>query len=105
VTGGKGGKGEGTMKNKRHDMPKPKRPSRQILMLSAWSFTLVISSFLFMFVGRWIDERCNTQPAFMLGLFILAIGLCVGRIYTDYLKAREDLDKRRIRYPSQYIVK
>ena len=51
-----------------------------IILMSAWSFTLVISSFLFLFVGRWIDVRFNTEPAFMLGLFVLAIR-CALREY------------------------
>jgi hypothetical protein len=33
----------------------------QIILLSAWSFTLVISSFLFLFAGRWIDVKFNTE--------------------------------------------
>jgi F0F1-type ATP synthase assembly protein I len=65
-----------------------------IILMSAWSFTLVISSFLFMFVGRWIDMRFNTEPAFMLGLFVLAISLCIGRIYMDFTKTREQIDSR-----------
>ena len=68
-----------------------------IILLSAWSFTLVISSFLFLFVGRWIDVRFNTEPTFMLGLFVLGIGLCIARMYTDYTKARDELNDRRYR--------
>jgi len=73
----------------------------QIVLLSAWSFTLVISSFLFLFAGRWIDVKFNTEPTFMLGLFVLGIGLCVARMYTDYTKARDELNNnRRMRYQS-----
>ena len=72
----------------------------QIILLSAWSFTLVISSFLFMFAGRWIDVKFNTEPTFMLGLFMLGIGLCIGRMYTDYTKAKDELNNRRVRYQS-----
>ncbi len=68
-----------------------------IILLSAWSFTLVISSFLFLFVGRWIDVRFNTEPTFMLGLFVLGIGLCIARMYTDYTKARDELNNQRYR--------
>ncbi|MCX5834985.1 MAG: AtpZ/AtpI family protein [Deltaproteobacteria bacterium] len=53
------------------------------LVLSAWSFAMVISSFVFMYVGYLIDELLNTSPNFMLGLFVLAIFLCVGRLYRD----------------------
>ncbi len=69
----------------------------RIILLSAWSFTLVISSFLFLFVGRWIDVKFNTEPTFMLGLFVLGIGLCIARMYTDYTKARDELNDRRYR--------
>lgn len=73
----------------------------QIIMLSAWGFTLVISSFLFLFAGRWIDMKFNTEPTFMLGLFVLGIVLCIGRMYTDYMKTREALNTRRIRLQHQ----
>jgi hypothetical protein len=66
-----------------------------IIMMSAWSFTIVVSSFLFLAVGRWIDVRFNTEPAFMLGLFVLAITLCVARIYDDYVKTRENMKRCR----------
>ena len=72
----------------------------QVILLSAWSFTLVISSFLFLFAGRWIDVKFNTEPTFMLGLFVLGIGLCIGRMYTDYTKANDALNNRRVRYQS-----
>jgi F0F1-type ATP synthase assembly protein I len=72
----------------------------QIIMLSAWSFTLVISSFLFLFAGRWIDVKFNTEPTFMLGLFVLGIALCFGRMYTDYTKAKDELNNRKVRYQS-----
>jgi hypothetical protein len=76
----------------------------QIILMSAWSFTMVISSFLFLLAGRWIDVKFNTEPTFMLGLLMLGLGLCIGRMYQDYTKIRNDLNKRRIRYPSQHIV-
>ena len=55
----------------------------QTLILSAWSFVLVISSFLFLYVGHWLDEKLNTAPSFMLGLFMLAVFLCIGRLYQE----------------------
>lgn len=73
----------------------------QIIMMSAWSFTIVISSFLFLAAGRWIDVRFNTEPTFMLGLLVLGISLCIGRMYTDYTKAREALNTRRVRLQHQ----
>jgi len=72
----------------------------QIILLSAWSFTLVISSFLFLFAGRWIDVNFNTEPTFMLGLFVLGIALCIVRMYKDYTKARDGLNNQRVRYQS-----
>jgi Na+(H+)/acetate symporter ActP len=65
-----------------------------IILMSAWGFTLVISSFLFLFVGRWIDVRFNTEPAFMLGLFVLAITLCIGRMYVDFTKTKDEISRR-----------
>jgi len=44
---------------------------------------MVICSFVFLYVGYWLDELLNTAPNFMLGLFVLAIFLCVGRLYRD----------------------
>ncbi|MDT8274231.1 MAG: AtpZ/AtpI family protein [Desulfomonilia bacterium] len=72
----------------------------RIVLMSAWSFIMVISSFLFLFAGRWIDVRFNTEPTFMLGLFVLGICLCIGRMYTEYIKTRDELDKRKVRYQS-----
>jgi len=66
-----------------------------IVMMSAWSFTIVVSSFLFLAVGRWIDVKFNTEPAFMLGLFVLAITLCIARMYDDYVKTRENMKRYR----------
>ncbi len=73
------------------------RNLNRIILMSAWGFTLVISSFLFLFVGRWIDVRLHTEPAFMLGLFVLAIGLCIARMYTDFTQTKDDLRDRRMR--------
>lgn len=61
-----------------------------ILMLSVWGFVLVISSFLFLYIGYWLDEKFNTAPAFMLGLFMLAVFLCIGRFYQEvWLKRKK----------------
>lgn len=68
-----------------------------IIMMSAWSFTIVVSSFLFLYVGRWIDVKMGTEPTFMIGLFILGIGLCIGRMYNDFIKTKEHL-KKNYRY-------
>ena len=68
-----------------------------IIMMSAWSFTIVVSSFLFLYVGRWIDVKMGTEPTFMIGLFILGIGLCIGRMYSDYIKTNNSM-KKHYRY-------
>jgi len=55
----------------------------QILSISAWGLAIVVSSFIFLYAGRWIDAQLNTEPSFMLGLFILAIFLCIWRLYKE----------------------
>jgi len=55
----------------------------QILQISVWGFVIVISSFVFLYVGRWIDVQFNTEPSFMFGLFLLSIGLCIWRLYGE----------------------
>jgi len=55
----------------------------QILQISTWGFVIVISSFIFLYAGCWIDSQLNTEPSFMLGLFILAIFLCIWRLYKE----------------------
>jgi len=62
-----------------------------ILMLSAWSFVMVIASFLFLYVGYLLDELLGTAPNFMLGFFFLAIFLCVMRFYQEAWKRRKDV--------------
>ncbi|HOX94909.1 MAG TPA: AtpZ/AtpI family protein [Syntrophales bacterium] len=54
-----------------------------ILMLSAWGLAMVLSSFLFLYIGFLVDEILGTTPKFMLGSFLLAIGLCVWRLYKE----------------------
>ena len=57
-----------------------------ILMLSAWGFAMVISSFLFLYVGYLVDEILGTTPNFMLASFFLAICLCIWRLYQEAWK-------------------
>ena len=54
-----------------------------ILMLSAWGFAMVLSSFLFLYIGYLVDEILGTTPNFMLCSFFLAIGLCVWKLYNE----------------------
>ncbi len=56
---------------------------RAIFMLSAYGFAIVIASFLFLYIGRWLDEMFNTSPMFMVGLFFLAVFTCIGRLYQE----------------------
>jgi len=62
-----------------------------ILMLSAWGFTMVIASFLFLYVGHLLDGILGTTPNFMLGLFFLAIFLCVMRLYQEACDKKKDV--------------
>jgi F0F1-type ATP synthase assembly protein I len=62
-----------------------------ILMLSAWAFAMVIASFLFLYVGHLLDGIFGTSPNFMLGLFFLAVFLCIMRLYQEAWKKRKDV--------------
>ena len=55
-------------------------------MLSAWGFAMVLSSFLFLYVGYIVDEILGTTPNFMLCSFLLAIGLCMWTLYKDAVR-------------------
>ena len=54
-----------------------------VLVVGAWGFAIVIASMLFLYVGHLIDEMLNTPPTFMLGMFFLALVLCIGRLYKE----------------------
>jgi F0F1-type ATP synthase assembly protein I len=62
-----------------------------ILMLSAWGFTMVIASFLFLYVGHLLDGIFGTTPSFMLGLFLLSIFLCIMRLYQEACTKRKNI--------------
>jgi F0F1-type ATP synthase assembly protein I len=62
---------------------KDKTSLNSIVMISAWGLIIVISSFVFMYVGRWIDVNFNTEPTFMIGMLFLGICLCMFRLYKD----------------------
>jgi len=62
-----------------------------ILMLSAWGIAMVLSSFLFLYIGYLVDEILGTTPNVMLGSFFLAIGLCVWKLYQEARKKGKDL--------------
>ncbi|MCX5842261.1 MAG: AtpZ/AtpI family protein [Deltaproteobacteria bacterium] len=61
-----------------------------ILLLSAWGFVIVISSFLFLYVGHHLDKLLGTSPNFMFGLFFLALFVCIGRLFQEaWLKQKD----------------
>lgn len=62
---------------------------RQVLMLSAWSFTMVVVSFLFLYIGYLLDNLVGTSPNFMLGFFILGLFLCIMRMYQEACEKRK----------------
>jgi hypothetical protein len=70
----------------------------QLFMVSAWGAVLVIASFLFLFVGQWIDVRVGTEPLFMLGLFILAVFLVIARLYIEFKKINNQMGNIRRRH-------
>lgn len=62
-----------------------------IMMLSAWGFVIVISSFLFLYVGYKLDEYLGTAPNFMLGLFFLALFTCIARLFQEAWLKKKDV--------------
>jgi F0F1-type ATP synthase assembly protein I len=65
-----------------------------VLMLSAWGFIMVISSFLFMYVGRWVDVNFNTEPTFMIGMLSLGIILSIIRLYKEAVERTKKIYRR-----------
>ena len=59
-----------------------------ILLLSAWGFVIAIASFLFLYAGYWLDQILSTSPAFMLGLFFLAVLISIWRLYQEAWQRR-----------------
>ena len=64
---------------------------KQVMMLSAWGFTMVIVSFLFLYIGHLLDGLLGTSPNFMLGFFMLGLFLCMMRLYQDACEKRKDV--------------
>ena len=62
-----------------------------IFMLSAWGFAIVITSFLFLYVGYLLDRLLGTSPSFMFGLFFLAVFTTVGRLYQEAWRRGKEL--------------
>lgn len=64
---------------------------KQVFMISAWGFTMVAASFLFLYIGYRLDGWLGTAPNFMLGLFILALFMCMMRLYQDAREKRKSV--------------
>jgi F0F1-type ATP synthase assembly protein I len=64
---------------------------KQVMMLSAWGFTMVIVSFLFLYIGHLLDGFLGTSPDFMLGFFMLGLFLCMMRLYQEACEKRNDV--------------
>mgnify|MGYP001172887135 FL=1 len=66
-----------------HTQRSPYSAFSAIMMLSAWGFIIVISSFLFLYAGYKLDEFLGTAPNFMFGLFFLALFTCIARLFRE----------------------
>ncbi|MFH1080384.1 MAG: ATP-binding protein [Pseudomonadota bacterium] len=51
------------------------------IYLVVWGVALVVGSFVFLYLGYRIDQAHKTEPFFMIGLFLLAVAVCIGRFY------------------------
>jgi PAS domain-containing protein len=67
-----------TLKNRNNQGPPRNRES---IYLVIWGLALVVSSFVFLYLGYRIDQVFRTEPFFMMGLFLLAVMICVGKFY------------------------
>ena len=54
-----------------------------VMVISAWGFVIVLTSFLFLYLGYRLDQWLGTAPNFMFGLFFLAIVTTIGRLYQE----------------------
>lgn len=81
------------MKRKERDK-KDRAVLNSVMMLSAWGFIMVISSFVFMYAGRWIDVRFDTEPTFMIGMLFLGLILCVIRLYREAVERTRRIYRR-----------
>ena len=65
--------------------PRPERPPTDrysdLLTLIFWGFLLVILSFLSLYVGYRLDQEFGSAPSLMIGLFLLAVLICLGKFY------------------------
>jgi hypothetical protein len=63
---------------------------RGVLMMSAWGFAIVITSFLFLYAGHMLDGILETSPNFTFGLFFLALFTSIGRLYQEAWRKRKN---------------
>lgn len=63
---------------------------RGVLMMSAWGFAIVITSFLFLYIGHMLDGMLQTSPNFTFGLFFLALFTSIGRLYQEAWRKRKN---------------
>lgn len=61
-----------------------------IMIMSAWGFTIVIASLLFLYLGHLLDLWLGTEPHFMFGLFFLAVATSIYRLYQEARLRRKD---------------
>ena len=64
---------------------------KQVMMLSACGFTMVVVSFLFLYIGHLLDGILGTSPNFMLGFSMLGLFLCMMRLYQEACEKRKDV--------------
>lgn len=64
---------------------------KNVMMLSAWGFTMVVVSFLFLYIGYLVDGLLGTTPNFMLGFFLVGVFLCLMRLYQEACAKRKDI--------------
>lgn len=70
----------------------------QLVMLNVWGAALVVASFLFLFVGHWIDVRLGTPPLFMVGMLVLVVFLIVARLYREATRIGKTMGDMRKRH-------
>ena len=61
---------------------------KNVMMLSAWGFTMVTASFLFLYIGHRLDQWIGTSPNFMLGFFLLGAFLSIMKLYREAKETR-----------------
>ena len=64
---------------------------KNAMMLSAWGFTMVAVSFLFLYIGYRVDKLMETSPHFMLGFFLVGVFLSVTRLYREACSVKKNV--------------